>query len=307
MAVVDRSLKEDIAMDAPSFLGVDLGGTQLRMALVSGAGKLVSDVSSVSTGRGFQPDDFVREVATLAGQLRSLVPVNPIALGIGTPGVLVEQTISESDNLPLLNGSNLGTLANRAVDLPVRVENDARCFALAEARFGAGQGAQSICGLTLGTGVGCGVIIDGEVYRGSNWAAGEVYRIPLRGFHLEYFLSGPGLVRSFLDAGGTPPEGPAALGGVKVADLARAGDEAALGAFSIFSEDLHFACECLISVVDPEVIVIGGSIAQSRDLFGDELARRLKGRPTRIAYANLGTAAGVIGAAALNIGKTPTG
>jgi predicted NBD/HSP70 family sugar kinase len=291
-------------MNVPLFLGVDLGGTQLRMALVSQSGELVTDVLSVPTGRAFEPDHFVSEIAGLVERMRELVSLKPVALGIGTPGVLVDQTISESDNLPLLNGSNLGVLANRAVDLPVRVENDARCFALAEARFGAGQGARSICGLTLGTGVGCGVIIDSEVYRGSNWAAGEVYRIPLRGFHLEYFLSGPGLVRSFLAAGGKLPEGTVGTGGVKVAELARSGNAAALKAFSILSVDLHFACECLISLIDPEVIVIGGSIAQSRDLFGDELARRLEGRPTRIAYANLGTAAGVIGAAALNIRAT---
>lgn len=288
-------------MNVPLFLGVDLGGTQLRMALVSESGRPVTEVLSVPTGRAFAPDDFVSEISNLVERMSRLASDKPVALGIGTPGVLVEQTISESDNLPLLNGSNLGVLARRAVDVPVRVENDARCFALAEARFGAGKGARSMCGLTLGTGVGCGIIIDGEIYRGSNWAAGEVYRIPLRGFHLEYFLSGPGLVRTYLACGGVLPEKTAGSGGAKVAELARAGNAAALAAFASFSEDLHFACECLISLIDPEVIVIGGSIAQSRDLFGEELARRLEGRPTKIAYASLGTAAGVIGAAALNI------
>ena len=287
-------------MTAPLFLGVDLGGTQLRMALVGTSGELASDVLSVPTGRAFKPDDFVAEIGNLASRLAGIAHTEPQALGIGTPGVLVEQTISESDNLPLLNGSNLAVLAKRAVDFQVRVENDARCFALAEARFGAGHGARSICGLTLGTGVGCGVIINGEVYRGSNWAAGEVYRIPLRGFHLEHFLSGPGLVRSFIAAGGKFPEGTRPTG-VAVSELARAGNEPALAAFSVFGEDLHFACECLISLIDPAVIVIGGSIAQSKDLFGEDLARRLAGRPTQIAYASLGTAAGVIGAAALNI------
>jgi glucokinase len=305
MAVVEAS-KSISEMNEKLFLGVDLGGTQLRMALVSASGDLSSDVLSVRTGRGFQPDDFVREIGNLAGRLRSIAQSDIGALGIGTPGVLVEQTISESDNLPLLNGANLGVLAQRAIDLPVKVENDARCFALAEARFGAGQDANSMCGLTLGTGVGCGVIIDGKVYRGANWAAGEVYRIPLRGFHLEHFLSGPGLVRSYLAAGGKLSEGTSNVAGAVISELAREGDPAALQAFSVFGEDLHFACECLISLIDPEVIVIGGSIAQSRDLFGAVLERKLKGRPTRIAYASLGTSAGVIGAAALNIGRAVT-
>jgi len=97
------------------------------------------------------------------------------------------------------------------------------------------------------------------------------------------------------------PEGTGALDGAEIAELARAGVAAARTAWQTFVEDLHFVCECIVSLVDPEVIVIGGSITQARDLFGDDLARRLEGRATRIAYAELGTAAGVIGAAALNI------
>ena len=158
-----------------------------------------------------------------------------------------------------------------------------------------------MCGLTLGTGVGCGVIIGGEIYRGANSAAGEVYRIPLRGFHLEHFLSGPGLVRSYVAAGGRLPEGRASVDGALISDLARQGNESAKAAWATFADDLHFACECLISLIDPEIIVLGGSIAQARDLFGPLLIRRLEGRPTRIAYAKLGTAAGVIGGAALVI------
>ncbi|MEP7272612.1 MAG: ROK family protein, partial [Acidobacteriota bacterium] len=130
---------------------------------------------------------------------------------------------------------------------------------------------------------------------------GEVYRIPLRGFHLEYFLSGPGVVRSYLAAGGQPPAGRASIDAAMISELARQGSQPAVAAWATFADDLHFASECIISLVDPELIVIGGSIAQARDLFGPELDRRLSGRSTRTAYAKLGTAAGVIGAAALNI------
>ncbi len=289
-------------MTQSSYLGVDLGGTQLRMAVVDHRGELASKVTSVTTGRDFQPSDFTKEIGRLWRELQLLPqPLEIAALGIGTPGVIVEHTITESDNLPLLNGANLRALASLAVDFPISVENDARCFALAEARYGAGSGAGSICGLTLGTGVGCGVIIGGNIHRGANSAAGEVYRIPLRGFHLEYFLSGPGLVRGYLAAGGHLPDGRASVDAALIGDLARQGNEPALAAWAMFAEDLHFVCECIVSLVDPEVIVIGGSIAQARDLFGPELDRRFAGRPTQTGYARLGTAAGVIGAAALNI------
>ncbi len=289
-------------MNQPFYLGVDLGGTQLRMAVVNERGDLASEVLSVATGREFRPQDFTREVGRLGRELQlTSEGMEVVALGVGTPGVIVEQTITQSDNLPLLNGANLRALASLALDIPIAVENDARCFALAEARYGAGRGSRSMCGLTLGTGVGCGVIIGGEIYRGANSAAGEVYRIPLRGFHLEHFLSGPGVVRSYLAAGGRLPEGIALVDGALISELAREGNESARAAWGAFAEHLHFACECLISVLDPELIVVGGSIAQSRDLFGPQLDRRFQGRPTRIAYARLGTAAGVIGAAALNI------
>jgi predicted NBD/HSP70 family sugar kinase len=289
-------------MDEAVYLGVDLGGTQLRMAAVDRSGGLTTEVISVPTGSHFGPDDFTTQIRNLRAELQARIGNTDIAaLGIGTPGVIVENAITQSDNLPRLNGSNLRTLVGERAAFAVKVENDARCFALAEARFGAGRGASTLCGVTLGTGVGCGVIINRQVHRGANAAAGEVYRIPLRGRHLEYFLSGPGLVRTYHAAGGQTPEGAGVLDGAGIAELARAGNGAARTAWRTFVEDLHFVCECIVSLVDPEVIVIGGSITQARDLFGDELARRLAGHATRIAYAELGTAAGVIGAAALNI------
>lgn len=288
-------------MNPPFYLGVDLGGTQLRMAIVDASGRLASEVSVVSTGREFTGRDFEREIGRLWRELEHASGLVAEALGIGTPGVIVNQTITQSDNLPLLNQANLKALAASVFDRPITVENDARCFALAEARYGAGNGARTMCGLTLGTGVGCGVIINGEVYRGSHSAAGEVYRIPLRGFHLEHFLSGAGVVRSFLEAGGSIPEGRSHVDGAFIGEMARQGSQPAVLAWARFADDLLLACECIISLIDPDVIVIGGSIAQARDLFGDELTRRLEGRPTRISYAQLGTRAGVIGAAALNI------
>ena len=85
---------------------------------------------------------------------------------------------------------------------PVTVENDARCFTLAEARFGAGRGARDVCGLVLGTGVGCGVMVGGRLHRGANAQAGEVYHIQLRGQSVEHFVAGAGIVRGYAAAGG---------------------------------------------------------------------------------------------------------
>jgi glucokinase len=287
-------------MKNPCYLGVDLGGTQLRMAAVSAQGNLLSEVISAPTGPQLTPDNLSAQIIELHNRLLpELDGYSVAAIGVGTPGVLVNNAITQSDNLPLLNGCDLKDLIAAALQYPVEVENDANCFALAEARFGAGRGARHLVGVTLGTGVGSGVIINGCVHRGANGAAGEVYRIPLRDAYLEYFLSGAGVVRGYVAAKGAPHA--SHIDAVRVAELARESDPAAAAAWESFAADLHFLCECVIALVDPDVIVIGGSLAQARDLFDGALMERLSERPNRIAYAELGTAAGVIGAAALNI------
>ena len=292
-----------------TYLGVDLGGTQLRMAAVDPAGRLITEVRSLPTGRAFGAQNLADGLKSLYEQVSGDVGHDYIAsLGIGTPGVIVNDTIAQSDNLPVLNGCNLRDIALKAISLPVQVENDANCFALAEARFGAGHGAKIVCGITLGTGIGCGVIIDGRVHHGAHCEAGEVYRIPLRGKHLEYFLAGAGIVRGYegekgengeWGEKGDPARLNSALDAAQIAALARTGDRAAIEAWQSFAEDLTLICECAMSLIDPEVIVIGGSLAQAADIFEPELRKRLEGRSTQIAFAELGTAAGVIGAAAL--------
>src|SRR5262245_36912788 len=176
---------------AACFLGVDLGGTQLRMAAVDRDGSLLTDVASSPTGREFGPDDLQRGLRTLTDRLRPALDGRLVsALGFGTAGVVGEGLpLTQSENLPRLNGIDVASLVREVAECPVRLENDARCFTLAEARYGAGRGAPDVCGITLGTGVGCGFMTGGVLHRGHNFQAGEVWRIPMRGQHLEHFLS----------------------------------------------------------------------------------------------------------------------
>jgi glucokinase len=286
----------------PYFLGADLGGTQLRVAAVTPAGRLASEVLSAPTGKAFGPDELRRALPALADRVRSALPGrDPEGLGFGTPGVVVDGPLSQCDNLPLLNGVEIKRLVRDAVACPVALENDARCFTLAEARYGAGRGASDLCGISLGTGVGCGLMIAGRLYRGHAGQAGEVWRIPLRGRPVEHFLSGEGLVRAFVEAGGAP-----GLDAARVEAAARAGDQAARAAWRAFGEDLGFLCACVIAVHDPALIVLGGSLSSAHDLYSPALASQLAGVPTRIAKSELGRAAGVIGAAALTMNNSKT-
>jgi len=286
-------------MSGPYFLGVDLGGTQMRMAAITGDGRLATEVLSAQTGRDFGPQDLQRQLRALAERLRSTLDGHAVAaLGFGTAGVVGEGPLTQCDNLPLLNGIDVAELVRGVAGCPVALENDARCFTLAEARYGAGRGEREVGGITLGTGVGCGVMVGGRLHRGAASQAGEVWRIRVRGHPLEYFLSGAGVVRGYEAAGG---QSDPRLDAAGVVERARGGDEAALQAWRCFGEDLAFLCESLIAFLDPTVIVIGGSLSQASDLYRPVLTSRLEGRPTRIAAAELGQAAGVIGAAALNM------
>jgi glucokinase len=286
---------------ASCFLGVDLGGSQLRMAAVTPAGRLLTDLLSVPTGKSFGPAELQRMLRELSERLRpSLNGRDVVALGLGTPGVVNDGPLSQCENLPLLNGVDIGDLVRDAVGCPAALENDARCFTLAEARYGAARGVRDVCGLTLGTGLGCGVMIGGRLYRGANSQAGEVWRVPLRGRPLEYFVSGAGVVRAYQAGGGAG----AALDAAEVERRARAGDPAALAAWKQFGSDLADLCATVSALIDPALIVLGGSLVRAAGLYRPVLSERLAGQHTRIVEAALGPAAGVIGAAALNMASS---
>jgi glucokinase len=284
----------------PLYLGVDLGGTQLRLAAVNAAGRLDTEVASIRTGKEFSPENLCAQLSRLtAGLLKHSATAQFAALGMGITGVVNQGRLSQSDFLPLLNDLNIPALIQPIVNCPVRVENDARCFVLAETRFGAARGARNVCGLTLGTGAGGGVIVDGRLLRGASGQAGEVWSIPLRGRHLEYFLSGYGVVREYFAAAGRADDG--SLDSAQIAELARQGDRAARAVWESFGQDLFALLQTVIALLEPEVIVIGGSLTRARDLYFDEVKKKLSHPATRVTLAELGDAAGLIGAASLNM------
>ena len=285
-------------MSGPWYLGADLGGTQFRMAAVTGAGRLATELVSVPTGPDFGPEDLHREVAFLEARLAVGLEGPIAALGLGTAGVVRPGPLSQVSNLPRMNGVDLEALVRSATRCPVAIENDARCFTLAETRYGAGQGARHVVGVTLGTGVGCGVILDGRLHRGAGYEAGEVWRIPLRGRPLEESLSGSGVVRQYTARGG---QGVGETDAARVAEAARAGDPTAGAAWHAFAEDVAFLCRCIGALLDPEVLVLGGSLTRSRDVFDASLRAALGTHHPRVVYGVLGPAAGVIGAAALHL------
>lgn len=287
----------------PLYLGVDLGGTQLRIAAVTSDGETASEILSVPTGKTFSPDYLCQHLNKLIAELQTQTGVSEFAaLGMGITGIVNQAMLSQSDFLPLLNDLVIPEIIGPVVHCPIAIENDARCFVLAEAQFGAGRGARNLCGITLGTGVGGGVIVDGKLVRGVSAQAGEIWSIPLRGRHLEYFLSGEGVVREYVAAGGSAARDDAApADSAYIADVARNGNAAARDAWDSFGNDLYMLCQTIIALLEPEVIVIGGSLSKASDLYFADISRKLGATATRLAFAELGDAAGLIGAASLNM------
>jgi fructokinase len=259
--------------------------------------------------RGY--DWIVGQVADLVADLGRDAPGCRV-VGVGSPGSLSRRTGTlKNSNTVCLNGRPLADDLTARLGLAVRLENDANCFALAEARLGAGRGHRLVFGVILGTGVGGGLVIDGALWSGPQHLAGEWGHTLLdpagpacycgqRGC-VETLLAGPALAAAYRTAGG--PDDDAA----GVAARAAAGDALAAGVLDAWLERFGRALANVIDVLDPDVVVVGGGLsnlaplydrgreAVARRVFNDELT-------TPIVPNALGDSAGVIGAALLAAG-----
>jgi glucokinase len=285
-------------------VGVDLGGTKIHAALVSADGTIIKGVR-----RATEAD---RDAAAVMGNLRRAVhevldeagvSVEELAgLGVGSPAPLdmKEGVILSPGNLPSLHGFPIVEDLKGEFETRVELNNDANCFGLAEARFGAGAGAEVCCGLTLGTGLGGALVLDGRVYNGLRGAGAEIWCSPHLGDHVEERVSGRAVARNYAKV--TEEQHTAK----EVAEMARDGDEVARRAWEEFGRDLAVPVAWVCNMADPEVVVLGGSLARAWDLFhgpmmeeAQKYINAVTREDVRIEPARLGDDAGVLGAAAL--------
>jgi glucokinase len=292
-------------VSAKRVIGVDLGGTKILAGSIDGEGRVL-DRREVPTPTGSQEellDGIAAAIEPLAGDGLG-------AIGFGVPSVLdrANGRVLGSINIPLGNVSLADELRPR-FGVPVVVENDANVAALSEWKLGAGRGRRSLVMLTLGTGVGGGVVVDGELYRG--WAElGHAVVVadgpPCQGTctgrgHLEAVASGNAADRAAIALWG---EGATAE---LLVDRAEGGDEAAIKALTQIGRLLGAAIGTFTNIFSPELVVVGGGfgLAASRFLFPPalEIARREALEPARaglrIVAAELGPDAGLVGAGLL--------
>jgi glucokinase len=293
----------------PAVIGVDVGGTKVAAGRVHGA---------EATGIAQRPTDLSSSAALLDGieaaVRESIASTGPAdAVGIGVPSMVdfASGTVVSSVNIPL-EGVALREELARRVGTPVFVDNDANCAALAEAQFVPDAPAQSLVMLTLGTGVGGGVIIEGRIFRGSTGVGAELGHVvvdangpecpgtcPNRGC-LEAFCSGTALEREATAAAGER------ISGREVVERARGGDAEARGLLEALGRWLGVGMASFVNVFEPRHVVIGGGLSAAADLFLATAERELHARalPTpaehvSVSVAKAGNDAGVIGAGLL--------
>jgi glucokinase len=289
------------AVAAPLVIGLDVGGTKILSGLVDRDGNVVAEHKGQSPGQSGED-----VLAALDAAVEAFLDDRVTAIGYGIPANLERGTgrILRATNLPLEN-VDLATRSKERYGLPVGVENDASVAALAEWKRGAGRGASHLVMLTLGTGVGGGIVLDGRLFRG--WAelghmvvqeGGLLCACGGRG-HLEVLASGHAGDRAARDLYG--PDADAHL----LIYKAKAGDAVARAALARIGESLGAAIGSLVNVFDPELVVIGGGVgAAAGELLLEparDAARREAMPPAdeslRVVAAELGSEAGLVGAA----------
>jgi glucokinase len=303
-------------------IGVDLGGTKMAVGVVDSDQQVLYQGREPSTG--LSEDKLVEELARELLEAKEARP-DVLAAGLGIPatidwdrGLAIHAVNLTITDVPIRD------LMHERTGLPVFVDNDANVAALAEHLYGAGRGARNVVLLTIGTGIGGGLILDGEVYRGSTGAGAELGHIvieedgpPCQGNcpnHgcVEALASGTAIAKAGKQAAERNPdsalgkalaEGP--IAGRTVTELALGGDEPAREVVAQAGRHIGVALSSLANIFDPDVFVIGGGVSTVGDLLLDPAREELRSRalPPQnerpVKLAELGPDAGMIGAAAM--------
>ncbi len=290
-------------------VGVDLGGTKIMAGLLSRSGRVLGRPVKVPTGASEPPQAIMGRICqSVEGALAAAnKPFSVVeGIGVGVPGPLDIKggVFLDPIQLRTLHNFPIRRAMEERFDVPVAVNNDANCFVLAESRFGAATGAGTVIGFTLGTGFGCGIVIGQHIHIGATETAGEIWFSPYKASFIEDYVSGRGLTGSYRELSGEEADPP------QILEAAREGCPEALKAWAVFGKDLAYAVAWSINILDPDVVVLGGSLARGFEFFSpameESLRSHITGVPsekTRVVRAKLGDSAGFVGAACLVLGK----
>jgi glucokinase len=287
-------------------VGIDIGGTKISVGIVSSKGEIVGNIIKFPT-LAYRPKELI--IKDIIDNIRNVVHYSGISLnmidgiGIGSPGPLDSEKgiILNPRNLKTLHNFNIRKAIMSRLKKNVLVNNDANVFVLGESCFGAGREYKIVFGVTLGTGLGSGLVIDKKIYMGATGTACEIWFSCFKDGVIEDYVSGEGIRKIYSEIARKPAPEPK-----EIADLAKKGDVYALDAWNEFGKYLGIILSYVVNIIDPELIVIGGSLSKVYNFFYKEMNNNLRKHITpvprkrlKIRLAKLGEKAPIIGAASL--------
>ena len=239
-----------------ALIGVDLGGSNVRAGLVESDRVVKIAVKEVRSQGSAE-----EVLSDLRAVLESVLSPGVEGIGLGVPSVVdpASGTIYDVQNIPAWKEVPLKTILEAEYRLPVYVDNDANCFAVGEKYFGLGKPYRNLVGLIVGTGLGAGIIANGHLYSGTSCGAGEFGMLPYLDSNFERYASGQFFLKSY------------GRSGKEFYELARAGDSEAKKIFEEFGHHLGEALKAIMYAVDPEAIILGGSVSRAYEFFQESM------------------------------------
>ncbi len=299
-------------------IGIDFGGTSIKSALV-GEGTILARGSLIDTQLYHGPEAILEAVTAVIEELRQVEP-GVSAVGIGLPGLVdsAEGIVHELTNVPGWHDVGLRSLMSERTGLHVIIENDANAMAYGEWKYGAARDGRHIVCVTLGTGVGGALILDGRLYRGAQLGAGEIghMSIDYRGRHgpygnaggLEEYVGNQQIAQRAVERYRAAGQAKSVqeCSPMDLERAARAGDAVALELWADLGAELGIALASVVWILNPDTIVIGGGVAKAGELIFDPVRRTIAERTQKVIHeklrvvpAQLGNDAGIIGNAVL--------
>ena len=253
------------AEKSSSYIGVDLGGTKVAVGKIT-AGVLTEHISGMIDQASEDPMDAVRLMRDLIQQLMN---EQVKGIGVGVPGLVNRDwgIVYDVLNIPNWKEIPLKALLEEKFRVPVHIDNDANCFAMGEYRYGAHPGHDDFVGITLGTGMGSGIIKNGKLLPDAHCCSGEFGTMPYLDGIYENYTSGMYFKMKY------------GKNGEEVAEKAIAGDPRAKQAYREMGRHLGKAIQIIIMSVDPPLVIIGGSVARARDLFKESMWESIRQIP----------------------------
>ena len=318
-------------------IGIDLGGTDVKAGVVDETGKILSRVK-VPTQADTNHKTVVRNIAAAAQLARKEARVQwrrIVGVGLGSPGIFVQETgvIHHTHNIPCIMGKPLiGPVADAlGADVPMVYDNDANMATFAESWVGVGRGKETLALMTLGTGIGGGIVLGGKIWHGAIGAAGELGHQIIHPTEPDHGSGTAGSLESFASAGAIERRFHAVVGAGRrsslgrkarqgetvtareIVDAALAGDAACLSVMRETGEYLGLAAASICHILNVEVVVFAGGLTAAGEVLlrpiRESFRRRcipFVGKGVKILFSQLGNDAGLLGAAGMALAETKT-